>query len=132
MFGRQRRFLERDMLLADGTYAASLSAETDGVEGATYTWTYGDLTGMLSAAELELAEEYLGVIDGGVWEGVNILTRREGRENQAAAVDEVLATILTARARRPQPARDEKSLTSWNGMAASALMEAGGSSPTKR
>ena len=118
-------FLERDMLLQSGTYAASLSAETDGVEGATYTWTYGDLTGVLSAAELELAEEYLGVVDGGVWEGVNILTRREGREDQAAAVDGALETILSARARRPQPARDGKSLTSWNGMAASALMEAG-------
>ena len=83
------------MLLPDGTYASALSAETGGVEGATYTWAYDELTRMLSAAEIELAEERLGEIDGGVWQGDNILTRREGRENEAAAIDEVLATLLT-------------------------------------
>jgi uncharacterized protein YyaL (SSP411 family) len=118
-------FLEREMILPDGTYAASLSADTNGVEGATYTWTYEDIAEVLSPAELELAEKHLGVEYDGVWETTNILTRREGRETEAEKVDTVLAAVLAARNERPQPDRDDKALTSWNAMAAGALIEAG-------
>jgi uncharacterized protein YyaL (SSP411 family) len=123
--GQTAAFLERDMLLDGGLFAAALSAETDGVEGATYVWDYEELAEMLSADHLELAREHLGAEPDGVWEGTNVLTRREGREVHAALVDEVLRELLEARCARPQPNRDDKVLTSWNAMAAHALLEAG-------
>src|SRR5205807_4258905 len=36
-------FLLRDLARDDGTFAASLDADTDGVEGATFTWNAGEI-----------------------------------------------------------------------------------------
>ncbi len=109
-------------------FAASLSAETDGVEGATYVWRFGELEAVLDADELDLALAKLGVDRDGTWEGSSIVTRRAGRSGDAAvdaAVDGVLAKLLAVRARRPQPEPDTKVVVSWNAMLARALLEAG-------
>jgi uncharacterized protein YyaL (SSP411 family) len=66
------------------------------------------------------AADYYGVTRDGNFEGHNVLTaatphaRSDAREN-----------LLAARAGRPRPARDEKVLASWNGLAVAALAEAG-------
>ncbi|MBA4371033.1 MAG: hypothetical protein C0418_05595, partial [Coriobacteriaceae bacterium] len=119
-------FLAREMRLRGGAYASALSADMGGVEGATYVWTHEELADVLSADQLELAERHLGVTPEGDWEEcANILTRREGRAEDADAVDAVLARLLEARAKRPQPDLDDKALVSWNAMLARGLMEAG-------
>ena len=118
-------FLDRDMPAPGGGFVSALSAETRGVEGATYTWLHEDLQQILSPEELALAKRWLGVNERGNWEGLNILTRSGGRETQAEEVDAVLARLLAARAQRPQPERDTKVLTSWNAMAATGLLHAG-------
>ena len=82
-------FLERDLRIGDA-YASSLDADTNGVEGATYVWSYGELERELSAEELALAERRLGVTPNGNWEGATILTRRDGREDDAEQVDALL------------------------------------------
>ncbi|HEY3318080.1 MAG TPA: thioredoxin domain-containing protein [Coriobacteriia bacterium] len=119
-------FLQRDLAAPGGGFYAALSADTDGVEGATYVWRYEELAEILTAEELQTAERHLGVTREGNWEGTNILTRREGREEEPEAVDRVLERILQARSGRPQPDVDTKVLTSWNALAARGLMEAGG------
>jgi uncharacterized protein YyaL (SSP411 family) len=118
-------FLQRDLAAPDGGFYAALSADTEGVEGATYVWTYEQLAEVLTADELALAERELGVTRAGNWEGKNVLTRRDGRANDPEAVDRVLARILEARDARPQPDVDSKVLVSWNALAARGLMEAG-------
>ncbi len=40
------------MTLPDGTFAASLDADTGGEEGATYTWTAGEARDVLASAGL--------------------------------------------------------------------------------
>ncbi len=118
-------FLDREMTAPGGGYRSSLSAETDGVEGATYVWTYEELASLLSAEEMSLAERALGVQEPGNWEGKSILARRDGRAEEADAIDELLSRILAERGHRPQPAPDTKVLTSWNALAARGLLEAG-------
>ena len=44
-------FIERDLGLPDGTFASSLDADTNGVEGATYTWTAAEVDEVLATAE---------------------------------------------------------------------------------
>jgi uncharacterized protein YyaL (SSP411 family) len=118
------RFLERDMALPSGGFAASLSAETGGVEGSTYTWTRSDLERVLDAGELELAERHLGIEPAGSTRAVT-LHRPGGRATDAEAVDAVLAKLDIARRERPQPEADTKMITSWNAMTARGLIAAG-------
>jgi uncharacterized protein len=118
-------FLQRDLATADGLYVSSLSADTRGEEGATYVWTHDELAALLSADELALAEEALGVSAEGNWEGRTILTRSEGREHRPDAVDALLGKLLDARQQRPQPEADTKVLVSWNALAARGLLDAG-------
>jgi hypothetical protein len=118
-------FLERDLATPDGLFVSSLSADTLGEEGATYVWTRDELAALLSADELALAEDTLGVSAEGNWEGRTILTRTAGREHEPEAVDALLGKLLDARQQRPQPAADTKVLVSWNALAARGLLDAG-------
>jgi uncharacterized protein YyaL (SSP411 family) len=117
-------FLRREMACASGGFAAALSADTGGVEGATYTWTRAQLVAALDHHEVELAERELGAPAEGDDAAVT-LHRPGGRAGDAAAVDAVLAKLAAARAARPQPDRDTKRLTGWNAITARGLLDAG-------
>jgi len=108
-------YLTRDMQDANGGFYASEDADSEGHEGKFYVWSYDEFLSL--AAE---AAEYYGVTPQGNFEGSNILT---------AASDEPPAEarqkLFEARTRRIRPGRDEKILTSWNGLAISAFAEAG-------
>jgi uncharacterized protein YyaL (SSP411 family) len=118
-------FLGRDLEAEDGGLHSSLDAETQGVEGGTYVWDFAELQRTLSAGELALAEESLGVTPKGNWEGATILTRSDGRDDRSREVDSVLAKLLEIRRARPQPATVTNRLTDWNALAARGLVEAG-------
>jgi uncharacterized protein YyaL (SSP411 family) len=131
-------FMERDLLRPDGTFAASLDADTQGVEGATFTWSAAEVRAVLADADRELGEPFVeayGVTSSGNWEGSTILSRvRSDQEVGArlglepAEVTRLLAetrTLLLARRnQRPQPARDDKALAAWNGLAIAAFADA--------
>ncbi|MBI5231572.1 MAG: thioredoxin domain-containing protein, partial [Coriobacteriales bacterium] len=118
-------FLARDLDAGEGAYYSSLDAETSGVEGATYTWTWGELGDALTDAELELASRHLGASERGNWHSKSILTRLDGRGEAADDVDRVLEKLLAARMERPQPKVVTNLLTEWNAIAARGLIEAG-------
>ncbi|HUP83459.1 MAG TPA: thioredoxin domain-containing protein, partial [Candidatus Limnocylindria bacterium] len=115
-------FMERDLLTADGGFAASLDADTAGVEGATYVWTLAEIEALLGVeASAEFSRAY-GVTANGNWEGHTILSRvADGDE---ARLLESRDKLFAARQKRPQPARDDKVLTAWNGLAIAAFADA--------
>lgn len=122
-------FLLDDLSTAHGL-ASALDADTHiepgqpGVEGATYVWNPAELTGELGPAEGAWAAEVFGVTTAGNFEqGCSVLTRRRDPED-TARFERVRATLRAARDRRPQPDRDDKVVTAWNGMAVTALCEA--------
>ncbi|PRY15208.1 thioredoxin domain-containing protein [Kineococcus rhizosphaerae] len=128
-------FLVRDLRTPQGAFAASLDADTpvpdaDGhvraVEGATYVWTPGDLVEVLGLDDGPWAAELLGVTEAGTFEhGTSTarLTRDPGPEVERW--ERVRERLAAARADRPQPARDDKVVLAWNGLAVAALAEAG-------
>jgi uncharacterized protein len=118
-------FMRREMALPGGGFAAALSAETAGVEGATYTWSRPELESALTSDELALAVEELGAEPAGSPRQTT-LHRPRGRAHRPDDVDAVLAKLAAARAARPQPDVDGKSLTAWNAIAARGLVDAGG------
>ncbi len=130
----------RDFTTAGGGLAASRDADTDGVEGATFTWTPDEVAAALSpeVANLGLVRAAWDVTEGGNWHeahGRTILRRVRTDEQLAEAfglapeevadrLEEARIGLLAARDRRPQPKRDDKVLAAWNGLAIAALAEA--------
>ncbi|HTS15889.1 MAG TPA: thioredoxin domain-containing protein [Candidatus Sulfotelmatobacter sp.] len=127
-------YLARELALPDGLLAASQDADTDGREGATYVWTADEIGRVIGPAAPLFAAAY-DVQPAGNWEGRTILHRiapdaalaeRFGLE--PAAVGATLADardrLLEVRRARSQPARDDKALAAWNGLALAAFAEA--------
>ena len=118
-------YMIRELRREDGTFAASQDADTEGVEGATFTWTAAEITDALGE-EAGLFREAYGVSDHGNWEHTNILSRvilPTGDPDHEARVAAARAKLLDLRAKRPQPARDDKALAAWNGLAIGAFAD---------
>jgi uncharacterized protein YyaL (SSP411 family) len=118
-----------------GGFAASLDADTEGEEGATYTWDAAEIRQILGDTA-PLFEAAYDVTEAGNWEGRTILNRMRSdtelalefeppREDVAEALAQARTDLLRARDERPQPARDDKVLTAWNGLMIGAFAEAG-------
>jgi uncharacterized protein len=102
-------YMLRELLLPEGAFASSQDADTDGVEGLTFTWTPDEVEAALGEAHDELLEPFE--------HGRSIL--------RGELSDEQRARLFEERERRPKPARDDKAIASWNGLALAALAEAG-------
>ncbi|WP_114454473.1 thioredoxin domain-containing protein [Halopolyspora algeriensis] len=117
-------FLLRELRTPEGGFAASLDADTDGVEGLTYVWTPAQLREVLGEADAEWAAELLAVTEAGTFErGASTLQLRHDPDDWQRWL-RVRESLHAARLQRPQPARDDKVVTAWNGMAITALVEA--------
>ncbi len=103
-------YLLRDLALPDGGFASSQDADTDGVEGLTYTWTADE------GVPAELLRPF-----------------EHGRSIVRGELDpELRPRLLEERSRRPQPGRDDKAIAAWNGLALAALAEAARRLPSNR
>ncbi|WP_018683223.1 thioredoxin domain-containing protein [Actinokineospora enzanensis] len=118
-------FLLNDLRTPAGGFAASLDADTDGVEGLTYVWTPAQLTEALGPEDGPWAADLLGVTSDGTFEHGASTLRLLRPVDDLARWTRVKAALLAARSTRPQPGRDDKVVTAWNGLAISALAEAG-------
>jgi uncharacterized protein YyaL (SSP411 family) len=123
------RFLLRDLRTPEGAFASALDADTvvDGHshEGLTYAWSPAQLEEVLGADDGARAADLLGVTSSGTFEqGTSTLQLRRDPDDGAwwAATRE---RLLAARGARPQPSRDDKVVTAWNGLAVAALADAG-------
>ncbi|WP_300009126.1 thioredoxin domain-containing protein [Pseudonocardia sp.] len=118
-------FLLRDLRTPEGGFASALDADTDGVEGLTYAWTPRQLREVLGDDDGAWAATLLSVTAEGTFEHGSSTLQLLADPDDAARWERVRADLLAARARRPQPACDDKVVSSWNGMAILALAEAG-------
>lgn len=113
-----------DELGADGMFTSSLDADADGVEGLTYVFTPGQLREFLGEDDGRWAAELFAVTEGGTFEqGASVLQLPRDPDDQERFA-RVRAALLAARLTRPQPGRDDKVVTAWNGLAITALAEA--------
>ncbi len=117
-------FLERDLRVGGG-YASSLDADADGVEGSTYVWTPEQLTEILGDDDGAWAAETFTVTSGGTFEHGTSTLQLLCDPDDLGRWARVRARLLDVRAARPQPTRDDKVVTAWNAMTATALAEAG-------
>jgi uncharacterized protein len=114
-----------DELGADAMFISSLDADAAGKEGLTYVWTPGELSEVLGDDDGRWAAEVFGVTEAGTFEHGSSVLQLVADPDDPDRFDRVRATLLAARLSRPQPGRDDKIVTSWNGWAITALAEAG-------
>ncbi|MCU0225503.1 MAG: thioredoxin domain-containing protein [Acidobacteria bacterium] len=121
-------YVLRDLASPGGGFCSAEDADSEGIEGKFYVWTWDELAALLPEDGFRAVVEAFGVARHGNWEhGANILHLAPGQERatrppQLAAA---MARLFEARARRVRPHLDDKVLADWNGLAIAALARAG-------
>ncbi len=115
----------RELRTPEGGFASALDADTDGVEGLTYAWTPEQLADVLGADDGAWAAELLTVTVAGTFEHGSSTLQLLADPADPRRWESVRARLLAARDKRPQPARDDKVVAAWNGLAVAALAETG-------
>ncbi len=113
-----------DDLGAGGMFTSSLDADADGHEGMTYVWTPAQLREVLGDDDGRWAAELFNLTDTGTFEHGSSVLQLLSDPDDADRFDRVRTELLAARRTRPQPGRDDKVVTTWNGLAITALAEA--------
>ncbi len=102
-------YVLRELRLPEGGLASAQDADTEGVEGLTFSWTEDEVEAVLGEPQRD-------------W----LLPFEHGRFVLRGEIPkEARAALLAARGERPQPLRDDKALAAWNGLALAALADAG-------
>jgi uncharacterized protein YyaL (SSP411 family) len=119
------RFLLDELGTPEGGFASGLDADTEGVEGRFYVWSRAALDDVLGDADGAWAAQLLGVTPDGTFEhGTSTLQLRADPDDLDRWA-RVRRALLAARATRTRPARDDKVVAAWNGLAVASLAEAG-------
>ena len=128
-------FLKRELMNEQGYFYSALDADSEGVEGKFYTWTYNDIVKILGD-DAPLYNLYFSVDAYGNWEdGVNILYKTRSDEElekltgkSISEIEQVIkgcnGRLLSARANRVRPGLDDKMITSWNALTIKAFADA--------
>jgi uncharacterized protein YyaL (SSP411 family) len=115
-------YLRREMRDPEGGFYSAQDADAEGEEGRFFTWTPEEVRAVLGA-EAERALAYWGLDLGPNFEGRNVLWLPGEPEPETMAA--ARQRLWAARERRPRPARDDKILAGWNGLACRAFAFAG-------
>jgi hypothetical protein len=128
-------FLTTTLMHSEGYFYSALDADSEGIEGKFYVWTKAELK-TIAGTDYEIIEKYYYINSHGYWEHDNyILMQNQSVEEIAAAlgmpqelVEEKIAAfnnrLLKERDKRIAPGLDDKTLTSWNAMMISGLLDA--------
>ncbi len=121
-------FVMREMTHPEGGFYSAQDADSEGEEGKFYIWHKKEIASILSdQATTDIFCEHYGVTEGGNFEGKNILNVRmpvtnvglrygKTPEQAAQIIADASAKLFATREKRVRPGRDEKVLTSWNGL----------------
>ena len=128
-------YVLRDLVHPTGGFFTSEDADSEGSEGRFYLWTRGEIEDAVGLNDSKFVCEYYGITDPGEFEGSNIMRISQSLDAIAGAhgieLKELVKILSTAKERlritrnnRDRPDRDEKILTSWNGLMIGTLAEA--------
>jgi len=134
-------YVRLDMTSPEGAFYSATDADSitpsgDREEGYYFTWTPEELEQILGPERYRVIKRYYSVGPASIFEGRHILNRTEYHKDIAddlGMLEEELLTVINEskkllyqeRNKRPLPLRDEKVITSWNGLMISAFARAG-------
>ncbi len=115
-------FLDRELANEAGGYYAALDADSEGVEGKYYTWTYEEIKAHIDPLIVQDFCAYYQIKEEGNWEHTNILWTQNNMEAGKTAIFETARKkLFTERAKKIRPALDFKIILSWNNLMVIAL-----------
>jgi uncharacterized protein YyaL (SSP411 family) len=114
-------YVMREMTDPGGGFYSTQDADSEGEEGKFFVWTPAEIREILRDDADDFMAAY-GVTQHGNFEGKNIL-EFVGDMNKRATLTEARRALFEAREKRVRPGRDEKVLTSWNGLMMAAFAE---------
>jgi uncharacterized protein YyaL (SSP411 family) len=121
-------YIIREMTHPDGGLYSAQDADSEGEEGKFYLWKKNEIESVIDDENVtNIFCEHYGVTQGGNFEGKNILNVKvpiitlgkkynKTPEQIAQILRDASAKLFAAREERVKPGRDEKILTSWNGL----------------
>jgi uncharacterized protein YyaL (SSP411 family) len=123
-------YVVREMNDPEGGFYSTQDADSEGEEGKFFVWTPDEIRGVLgekadafmAAYSVTRQGNFEAPAPGGVG-GKNIL-EFVGDMEQRPTLAEARRKLFEAREKRVHPGRDEKVLTSWNGLMLAAFAEA--------
>ena len=118
-------FMIRELRTSEGGFSSALDADTEGVEGKFYVWSRPQLDEHLGEDDGQWAADLFGVTQEGTFEEGRSTLQRRSEPDDLERFERVRRTLLDARGDRVHPARDDKVVASWNGLAIAALAEIG-------
>lgn len=129
-------YICRDMTHPDGGFYSAEDADSEGHEGYFYTWTYDEIQTILGKKESHLFCEFYHVTPQGNFEGRSILHTplrvEEFAQKKNLDVKEITDQLSRQRnllwkirENRIHPLKDDKILSSWNGLMIASMAEAG-------
>ena len=125
-------YVIREMTSSDNTFFSAQDADTNGEEGQTFVWKKQEIEKILGE-DSEIFCIYYDVTDGGNFEGNTILANNINASSLAfkfgkneAEIQNMISKcsdkLLEVRNKREQPGKDDKVITSWNGLMISAFL----------
>jgi len=120
-------YVLKEMTSPEGAFYSTQDADSEGVEGKFYVWKQEEIESLLDQDVAQAFNLVYDVSASGNWEENNILNRKASLTERAAelkvdrvSLEDTLALamrkLLAHRGERIAPHRDEKILTSWNGL----------------
>jgi uncharacterized protein len=126
-------YVLRDMTSPEGGFYSAEDADSEGEEGLFYLWTYQQVKDILGRDSADLFCRFYNIIPAGNFEeGKNIphvsvsaeeFAQKEkmGLKELEALLSEARERLFSVREKRIHPLKDDKILTSWNGLMIAAL-----------
>jgi len=125
-------YVIREMTSSGGTFFSAQDADTNGEEGQTFVWKKQEIE-KIFGQDSEIFCIYYDVTDGGNFEGNTILANNinasslgfkfgKSEPEIQNLISKCSEKLLEIRNKREQPGKDDKIITSWNGLMVSAFL----------
>ncbi|WP_233183648.1 thioredoxin domain-containing protein [Paenibacillus sonchi] len=126
-------YVQRDMTSPEGAFYSAEDADSEGVEGKFYVFSRQEIEEALGLEDMHSYCHVYGITPEGNFEGANIPNLLQGLPDDMAErmgmnplglrtrMEEWREKLFAYREQRIHPSKDDKVLTSWNGLMIAAL-----------